>query len=96
MGDWHQEKSCGTTHCIAGWAQVLSGRKQDYDGAYADGQEVLGLTEEQAERLFYITSGAYGDWPEQFKGEGEGKKWSPTPQQAVDRIEHFILTEGRE
>lgn len=58
--------SCGTTYCIAGWACALSGEQFDWHGAVGDyvlidgepvnpldrATELLGLTEDQAVRLF--------------------------------------------
>lgn len=56
---------CGTTYCIAGWACYLSGTKIGLVGdavLTADGlpvephaADLLGLSEEDAERLFYTT-----------------------------------------
>lgn len=48
------EHVCGITACIAGWALVLSGR--DLRRCREDGnlaRRILGLSEEQAEKLFY-------------------------------------------
>jgi hypothetical protein len=38
MTNWH---TCETTHCIAGWAQVFSGRDIDINTAYDDGRELV-------------------------------------------------------
>ena len=51
--EWHSE--CGTAHCIAGWAQVHSGKyNKDYEYSYAckDAQKWLELTYAEAEYLF--------------------------------------------
>jgi len=37
MEEWH----CGTSHCLYGWAQVLSGREENDDTVMADGWELL-------------------------------------------------------
>jgi len=39
MSGWHND--CGTTHCLAGWAQVLSGLESDDASAYDDGCRLL-------------------------------------------------------
>jgi hypothetical protein len=52
--------------------------------------EILGLTKDQAEKLFM-----FDNWPKQFKvTEYEGSL--EFAQQAVSRIEHFIKTNGEE
>lgn len=47
---------CGTTACIAGWVTALAYPKGDQLLLIPDtiGEEVLGLTENQAARLFYV------------------------------------------
>lgn len=47
MNDWHSD--CGTTSCLAGWAQILSGRPRSRDNAYKDGVELIPI----AAHLFY-------------------------------------------
>jgi len=37
MSSWH----CGTAHCLAGWAQVISGRPMRDSTAISDGRELL-------------------------------------------------------
>ena len=37
MKFWH----CGTSHCLAGWAQIISGRDIDDGKALSDGRELL-------------------------------------------------------
>lgn len=97
MGMWHQEDSracdrlsdvndlCGTTHCIAGWAQVLSPEHQS-STALLDGQKALGLDFVQADRLFYASR-----WPIRF-----WKGFQPSVENAIARIDHFIETGGAE
>lgn len=119
MNGWHQsahqygmalcdlpkdeQVSCDTTHCIAGWAQVLAPDRDCQVRASLDARRLLDLTPEQADRLFYveIEDGGTG-WPLKFRGrpnKGMDKlesMWSMTPKQAAARIEHFIATEGKE
>jgi hypothetical protein len=77
--------SCKTTHCIAGWAQVLAPNRDCTVEAEEDAKRVLGLNHDQASRLFYADH-----WP---KGFGA---WKATKRQAAARIEHFIATNGAE
>lgn len=43
---------CGNTHCVAGWAQILSGQKADNRFVYRDGRLFLGLNRADANYLF--------------------------------------------
>ncbi|MGL5937068.1 MAG: hypothetical protein ACRCZI_15765 [Cetobacterium sp.] len=45
---WH----CGTTHCFAGWAQVLSGKQANEDTARRDARVYLDLSIYEADYLF--------------------------------------------
>lgn len=63
----------------------------------AAGAEAIGISKEQAERLFY-----YESWPLEFElryneaidpDSGDGSLKAAT---VADRIDHFIATEGRE
>lgn len=45
---WH----CGTQHCFAGWAQVLSGKKADSMTVAQDALSFLGISENQGDWLF--------------------------------------------
>lgn len=86
MNYFTHETACGTTHCIGGWAETISGVHdyEDYSGATA-----LEMDGDQASRLFFAD-----EWPERFQGEKD--PWSPTPKQAAARIRHFIATDGAE
>ena len=46
--EWH----CGTTHCFAGWAQILSGRQADGSTTRRDARKWLELTLAEADYLF--------------------------------------------
>lgn len=75
--------TCGTTHCIAGWAHVLSGqfpRSATMNAA----PKILGLSNGQAFKLFHAEN-----WPEEFCDP-------VTAESAAARIEHFIKTDGAE
>jgi hypothetical protein len=64
---WNQNlvvgmRKCGTTYCYAGWALKLSG--DALDSQYANywetrAREVLGLTTEQGDRIFYYMGSDY-------------------------------------
>lgn len=92
MQYFNWRNSCGTSHCIGGWAEDMTGLPM---------QEALNISNLEARRLFYVDGdfsdeeeGDEGGWPKQFHGVPE--PWKPTPQQAAARIEHFIATNGAE
>ena len=97
MSAWHMSAyrgclgevyHCGTAHCIGGWAQVLSGATVSNIGVERAAMEALGLTREQANRLFYNV-----DWPEPFHLEYEmAKGHAERADVAIRRIEHLINT----
>ena len=108
---------CGTVACIAGTACIVAGiaklvpegKKQVYrlppDGPLA-AQKVLGLTQEEACRLFLVDiewgdgpfDGVEGHWPEQFAAVYSDEHNTPLKNAkiVVARIEHFIKTKGAE
>lgn len=49
---WH----CGTSHCFAGWAQVLSGKPADETTARRDARIYLDLSSWQADQLFHAST----------------------------------------
>jgi hypothetical protein len=93
MGDFRTLKPCGTAYCIGGWAHILSGGDPEL-ASEKTGRKALGISGDEAERLFFVTDEDSGGWPEEFRGESNA--WEPTPQQAAARIERFIETGGRE
>ena len=46
--DWH----CGTTHCFAGWAQLLSGQPENVETVRRDARMFLDLSYAEADFLF--------------------------------------------
>lgn len=85
--------------CIAGWAFLLSPPAPDFLEEVMDdwGEAVLGyaahalgLDWETARTIFYPWN-----WPEQFKVQYESSE-TPVAELACERIEHFVVTEGRE
>lgn len=45
---WH----CGTRHCVGGWAQILGGRRANFDDVLEDAKMFLGLKYSEAYWLF--------------------------------------------
>ena len=97
MGDWicekkydmeitHKYAKCGTAACIAGWAWKLTNPTEPMPWSGDVATEVLGITLDDRNRLFYWQS-----WPAQFGGYiDNGTKKSA--KIAAARIEHFIRT----
>lgn len=48
--DWHSP--CETKHCVAGWAQIMSGQPASIARARADANLWLDLTHKETEWLF--------------------------------------------
>lgn len=103
--------ACGTAGCVDGWAQVLSncaalGSLVFFDGDYVKGRELLGLTQEEAERLFSDPKDGYDEdhveyaengWPEEFIDRyRKARNASQRAIVTVERIDHFIKTKGAE
>lgn len=83
-------KECGTAHCIAGWAMMLSRSISSFPGASLD------ITTEQYSRLAGRAMMGTCDWPKKY---AEAYKKARTPQGrarvAAQRIDCFIKTKGR-
>ena len=47
---WHSD--CGTKHCLAGWCQILSGKRPNKETALEDARKALRISLEEARRLF--------------------------------------------
>ena len=63
--EWDQGAfHCGTAHCFAGWAQLMSGKLADSITARRDARIFLKLTYEEANYLFhhYRTMGDFKRW----------------------------------
>jgi hypothetical protein len=104
---------CGTIGCIAGTACILGGELtydvkffgglelRSYHGPhrgwYRTAVDLLGLSDEQADRLFYKD---YSEvhWPESFAAEYEANQDNPEERVKIlrRRVEHFIATNGAE
>lgn len=88
--------ACGTTHCIAGWAEVLYPEvRNKWKSTLMRAMCALDLDSEQKERLFYTES-----WPDQLRGPRRYRLnfafYQPTASDAAARIRHFIATNGKE
>lgn len=87
---------CGTAACLAGWAIHLDKKnKKLVDSvvhndalSIADrARRILGLSELQADRLFYISS-----WPKRFTDAYRGRSTKNRAIAAGKRIDYFIRT----
>lgn len=84
--------NCGTAACIGGWAIALSKRMTPSEASLSTtrieetASRILDLTYGEAKRLFM-----FARWPLQFQIQP-----SNNVKQAVDRIEHFIVTHGND
>jgi len=82
---------CNTTHCIAGWAQELTG--QDLMGkGYHD---MVGVSHYQGSILFHADH-----WPDEFEAAYRRAEKSLDHHEmaavAIQRIQHFIDTNGEQ
>ncbi len=96
------EHKCGTTACIAGWALALNPSVElqrvaycleDYDADDIEwkASNLLGMSQEQASRLFHTDQ-----WPREFQSRYDKCSHDEECQVAIERIEHFIQTNGEE
>ncbi len=89
---------CGTAACIAGWAIAihdgtkLSVAADDAWNEHDNAKKHLGLTQKQADILFY-----YEEWPHPFWERYEAaENVRAAAKAAADRIDLFIKTKGKE
>ena len=103
------EPGCGTVGCIAGWAVLLKNHRRGEPMGYVcqrlskalgqgnssfpvEAQELLGLSAKQATKLFYLD-----EWPAPFReAYATGNNAKRRVQVTVDRIKHFVKTQGRD
>lgn len=72
--DFEREKSCGTTRCIAGWAQFI--HRGHVDGyVESDAQHFLRLSYDDADRLFYTLNDAAAVRALEYLARGEPIDW---------------------
>ena len=103
------EYICGTTQCVAGWAVLIdhggldSSRTSEHhwfmkDGSSTDdwhesGAEILGLSTEDAEKLFYTTDIANPDafdMPRVLRDIADGTSVDHAIRQAAERCEYDL------
>lgn len=94
--------NCHTASCIGGWAISLSRNETPSQAEFStrgswstkdDARQALGLTQKQADKLFYATPEAWGKFADRYNNAD-----NPTlaAQVAAERIDHFIATGGLE
>lgn len=94
-GDWVADltnpPSCGTVGCIAGWTCVLGNAPMRNGQRYHSSQarDLLNITEEQGDRLFFNAPEGYTDV---WKDDGS----EATAKLCAERIDLFIATNGAE
>lgn len=87
MDSWHGWSPCGTTHCIAGWCEIICGERVPLDDLPGLALRFLGLSDNYRSKLFVRYH-----WPEPFRSDYEQNPKAAT----LARLQHFISTEGRE
>ncbi len=86
--------SCGSPACICGWMYEFARRKANAKRREKIPYEAksVGLTVGQFDRLFYRP-----DWPDKFRLQRSLYCSAITPAPvAIERIKHFIATNGNE
>lgn len=90
MRDYEGKSDCGTTHCFAGWVNVLTGSSNEFSSiARTKARESLGLTSDEGYDLFFCS-----DWPRGFRNMIE-KEIPGTPEYFAvvkDRFLYFLET----
>jgi hypothetical protein len=104
---------CGTVGCIAGWTAINGMKNSDLpivtingkqmvdvtsiDDVEVEARELLGLTKDQAQSLFYlpnwsvVKNGGYKAWPKRFAtAYGKAKTAKQRAKVTCDRIDYFI------
>jgi hypothetical protein len=99
MAEWSSEDvygkakipNCGTTCCMSGWATAIYNRDNGARFGYPDGEDVLDISSEQGDRLFFLSQ-----WPSPFhiayKKAMRNRDNHGMAQAAADRIDYFIET----
>lgn len=110
MNSWcelSETAPCGTSACLAGWSGILSGLVRKNEGGYFDcenwsaiGAKALGLTRDEANRLFRFreqVSAKVKHWPIELSDE-YNEAYTPRMRAEITakRIDLFIRTKGKE
>jgi len=80
MGAWTYEHSCGTTHCIAGWANVIDGNSFPEISGFTSLKAYIELKDRlpnELSRLF---------------GMDNPKMSSAAPDVAIESLRHYLET----
>lgn len=104
-----QQPPCGTVGCLAGMACHMEGKKlvagtgmtEDDLVISREAGWILGLSNVQASRLFYLDTlhgnAGGGTWPKRFENAYlKAGTLEEKAKIAAKRIDHFIKTDGRE
>jgi hypothetical protein len=77
--------NCDTVACIAGWTNVLGGKR--WSATYSFAGDYLGLRPEQHDQLFYASN-----HPDADEGDEYGPLTEISPEQAVRTLRHLAET----
>jgi hypothetical protein len=99
MGNWERRKQpnqhfCGTTRCVAGWAQYLA-----RGAVYADGDKALGIppVDRDAIGLLGLTAAEYGAGdlgPHALDTVHDGALFYLTEDEALERLRELARAEA--
>lgn len=78
--------NCNTAACIAGWAIALSGETELIEDPHEDAKRILGITESQANSLFYITSWEEPELRERFVSSRSEAEIAAIAAQIIDNF----------
>lgn len=93
LPDGGRPANCGTACCIGGWAQTIAQGltpKEAWNGTWIDPRILLGLDRDQGCLLFNEEL-----WPKQFKSSPKAG-FVLRAKRAAARIDHFIITNGKQ
>lgn len=80
QAEWFND-DCGTVACVSGWAQLfcdgyVQGRLSDSRASHRRGQELLGLSDYDATRLFYMVNNDQAKLALKYLANGETIDWA--------------------
>ena len=80
QSQWH----CGTKHCFAGWAQVLSGNPQSSLFVRRDARKFLGLSRDEAD-YYFASNRTFEDFQDPLTFDRDGFSRSGFSRAGFDR-----------
>lgn len=86
-------QACGTTHCVAGWAEVLMGKRITWEPTKF-AQAALGLGDTDAYRLFYGTTEPEAVHALEYLAKGDRIDWEIVPRTRISPYVVASLTVG--